>query len=96
MKVKASISYMSCPDGLWLSTKERQEPKDIPEHLIIEVLLIWEDVKGVVAKNVEVKGRLIDLYNTIYNENFKRTSNCPSCLKQVFNGITKIYNKYKT
>ena len=96
MKIKSRISVMECPQKYWGKTKEVERPDDIPEELIEECLLIWEDVKTGVAKNVTVKKKMIELYNTIYGANYKPTSNCGSCLNNCFQGIRQIVEKYKT
>ena len=96
MKVKARISSQECPQKYWGKTTEVERPDDIPQELIEECLLIWEDVKTGVAKNVTVKKKMIELYNTIYNANYKTTSNCGSCLNSCYHGIRQIVEKYKT
>jgi 5-methylcytosine-specific restriction endonuclease McrA len=96
MKVKARIGVMECPQKYWGKTTEVERPDDIPQELIEECLLIWEDVKTGVAKNVTVKKKMIELYNTIYNANYKTTSNCGSCLNSCYQGIKKIVEKFKT
>ena len=95
MKVKARIGVMECPQKYWSKTTEVERPDDIPEELIEECLLIWEDVKTGVAKNVTVKKKMIELYNTIYNANYKTTSNCGTCLNNCYQGIKQIVNKYE-
>ena len=95
MRVKTSLSFTECPIGLWEKTEEVQQPKEIPKHLIKEVLEIMPDIKNNQAKNHETKARAIELYNTIYGMNYKTTSNCSSCLQSVWNGIISIYNKNK-
>jgi len=96
MKVKARIGVIECPQKYWSKTTEVERPDYIPEELIEECLLIWDDVKTGVAKNVTVKKKMIELYNTIYNANFKTTSNCSSCLNSCYHGIRQIVEKYKT
>jgi len=96
MKVKARIGVMECPQKYWGKTTEVERPDDIPQELIEECLLIWDDVKTGVAKNVTVKKKMIELYNVIYNANFKTTSNCGSCLNSCYQGIRQIVEKYKT
>ena len=95
MRVKTSLSFTECPIGLWQSTKEIEQPKEVPKHLVKEVLKIMPDIKKGKAKDHETKARAIELYNTIYGTNYKTTSNCSSCLNSVWNGITSIYNKNK-
>ena len=96
MKVKARIGVMECPQKYWSKTTEVERPDDIPQELIEECLLIWEDVKTGVAKNVTVKKKMVELYNTIHGTNYKPTSNCGSCLNSCYHGIRQIVEKYKT
>lgn len=95
MKVKARIGVMECPQKYWSKTTEVERPDDIPEELIEECLLIWEDIKTGVAKNVTVKKKMVELYNTIYGTNYKPTSNCGTCLNNCYQGIKQIVNKYE-
>ena len=95
MRVKTTLSFTECPIGLWESTKEIEQPKEIPAHLVKEVLKIIPDIKDGKAKDHETKARLIELYNTIYGTSYKTTSDCSSCLNSVWKGITAIYNKNK-
>ena len=95
MRIKTTLAYTECPIGLWESTEEVEQPKEIPSHLIKEVIKIMPDIKKGQAKDHETKARFIELYNTIYGTNYKTTSNCSSCLNSVWNGITAIYNKNK-
>ena len=95
MKVKARIGVMECPQKYWSKTTEVERPDDIPEELIEECLLIWEDVKTGVAKNVTVKKKMVELYNTIFGTNYKPTSNCGTCLNNCYQGIKKIVNEYE-
>jgi len=95
MKVKARIGVMECPQKYWSKTTEVERPDDIPQELIEECLLIWEDVKTGVAKNVTVKKKMVELYNTIYGTNYKPTSNCGTCLNNCYQGIKQIVNKYE-
>ncbi len=94
MKVKARIGVMECPQKYWSKTTEVERPDDIPEELIEECLLIWEDIKTGVAKNVTVKKKMVELYNTIYGTRYKPTSNCGTCLNNCFQGIKQIKEKY--
>ena len=95
MKVKARLAPASCPQSYWLKTTEViKAPDDLPQHLIEEVLDIWDDLKTGRAKNVETKKRMIELYNTIHNTNYGTGTNCGSCLSTCFDGIKKLYNKY--
>ncbi|QDP68044.1 MAG: hypothetical protein GOVbin3264_25 [Prokaryotic dsDNA virus sp.] len=95
MRIKASVSVMQCPKEYWLATKEHESPKELPKHLIKEVLNIYPDIKNRTIKDHETKKKLIELYNTIYDFNYKVTTNCRSCLSTVHNGIKKIYDEYK-
>jgi 5-methylcytosine-specific restriction endonuclease McrA len=94
MKVKARIGVMECPQKYWSKTTEVEKPDDIPQELIEECLLIWDDIKTGVAKNVTVKKKMVELYNTIYGTRYKPTSNCGTCLNNCFQGIKKIKEKY--
>jgi len=95
MRIKTTLAYTECPIGIWQKTEEIEQPKEIPAHLIKEVIKIMPDIKKGQAKDHETKARFIELYNTIYGTNYKTTSNCSSCLNSVWNGITAIYNKNK-
>jgi len=95
MKVKARIGVMECPQKYWSKTTEVERPDDIPEELIEECLLIWEDIKTGVAKNITVKKKMVELYNTIYGTNYKPTSNCGTCLNNCYQGIRQIKEKYE-
>ena len=95
MRIKTTLAFTECPIGLWQKTEEIEQPKEIPAHLVKEVLEIMPDIKKGQVKNHETKARLIELYNTIYGTNYKTTSNCSSCLNSVWKGITSIYNKNK-
>ena len=95
MRVKTTLSYTECPIGLWQKTEEIDTPKEIPSHLIKEVIKIMPDIKNGQAKDLETKAKLIELYNTIHGTNHKTTSNCSSCLNSVWKGIISIYEKNK-
>ena len=95
MKVKARIGVMECPQKYWSKTTEVERPDDIPEELIEECLLIWEDIKTGVAKNITVKKKMVELYNTIYGTRYKPTSNCGTCLYNCYQGIRQIKEKYE-
>ena len=95
MSIKARISLMECPQKYWLKTTKVQQPDDIPNHLIEEVLLIWKDIKRGIAKDQATKKRMIELFNTIYGTNYDTSTSCSSCLVDCFKGIKIIYDKYK-
>ena len=95
MKIKARLAPMECPQGYWQKTTSIKAPDDLPQELIDEVLNIWPDIKTGRAKNVEVKKTMIELYNTIHMTNYGVTTNCGSCLSACYNGIKKLYKKYK-
>ena len=95
VKLKARLAPASCPQSFWLKTTEViKAPEDLPQHLIEEVLDIWDDLKTGRAKNVETKKRMIELYNTIYMTNYGTGTNCGSCISTCFDGIKKLYKKY--
>jgi len=95
MKIKARLAPMECPQGYWQKTTTIESPDDLPQELINEVLDIWPDIKTGRAKNVEVKKRMIELYNTIHMTSYKNNTNCGSCLSACYSGIKKLYKKYK-
>ena len=47
------------------------------------------------AKDQKAKKRMIEIYNTIYETNYGTGTNCGSCLSSIFDGIKKLYKKYK-
>ena len=95
MSIKARIGNQACPQKYWLKTTEVEEPDDIPNELIKEVLIIWEDIKRGVAKDQATKKRMITLFNTIYGSNYNTGTSCRTCLNDCFKGIKRIYEKYK-
>ena len=95
MRIKASISIMQCPEQYWLAVEKHEQPKKLPQHLIKEVIEIMPDLNNGKIKDHETKKKLIELYNTIYDFNYKVTTNCASCLNTVYNGIKKIYDENK-
>tara|TARA_R100000734_G_C3290113_1_gene82072 strand:+ start:287 stop:685 length:399 start_codon:yes stop_codon:yes gene_type:complete len=95
MKIKARIATLECPQLYWGKTTEIEQPDDIPQELIDEVLMLWEDIKTGIAKNQATKKRMITLYNTIYGSNYKTNTSCGTCLNDCFKGIKIIYEKYK-
>ena len=44
MRVKTTLSFTECPIGKWESTKEIEQPKEVPAHLVKEVLEIYGDI----------------------------------------------------
>ena len=94
MKVKARIAPMECPEKYWQKTTEIEAPDDLPQEIINEVLLIWEDIKTGKAKNVAAKKRMIEIYNTIFGSNYSVKTNCGSCLQTCYQGLKKLYKKY--
>ena len=95
MKVKARLAPMSCPQKYWQKTASIEAPEDLPKEIIDEILDIWKDLKTGRAKDHEAKAKMIDLYNIIHGTNYKNTTNCGSCIAACFDGIKKLYNKYK-
>jgi hypothetical protein len=94
MKVKARISSQECPQKYWSKTKEVEVRTDIPEEIIAEVVLLWEDLKTGRAKDQTAKKKMIEIYNIIYGGNYSVGTNCSSCLSTCFKGIKKIYEEY--
>jgi hypothetical protein len=95
MKIKARLAPMACPEKYWDKTTEIETPDDLPQEIINEILDIWKDLKTGRAKDLKVKKRMIELYNTIHATNYRTGTNCGSCLATCFDGIKKLYNKYK-
>ena len=95
MKIKARIAPMECPQKYWEKTTEMETPDDLPQEIIDEVLDLWKYLKTGRAYNVEAKKRMIELYNTIYMTNYRTGTNCGSCISTCYDGIKKLYNKYK-
>ena len=95
MSIKARIGTLACPQKYWDKTTEIEQPDDIPQELIDEVLMLWADIKTGIAKNQATKKRMITLYNTIYGTNYKTNTSCGTCLNDCFKGIKIIYEKYK-
>jgi NAD-dependent dihydropyrimidine dehydrogenase PreA subunit len=94
MKVKSSISSQSCPKGYWQKTTEVEVREDIPEEIIAEIVLLWEDLKTGRAKDQTAKKKMIEIYNTLYGSNYSTGTNCGSCIAACFDGIKKIYKEY--
>jgi|TARA_R110002020_G_scaffold172782_5_gene363264 hypothetical protein len=95
MKVKARIAPMSCPINKWNKTTEIEIPEELPKEIIEEVLAVYPNIKTGKAKNHEAKAKMIELWNTITGSNYNTGTNCGSCLSSCFDGIKKLYNKYK-
>jgi len=95
MRIKASISVMECPIGIWKKTGQTQAKTDLPLYLIDEAKEIWEGIKTGTALNHEYKKRAITLYNVIYNTGYNIGTSCSSCLNTVREGIKKIANEKK-
>jgi len=94
MKVKSSIGNQSCPKGFWQKTTEVEVRTDIPEEIIAEIVLLWEDLKTGRAKDQTAKKKMIEIYNTLYSTNYSTGTNCGSCIAACFDGIKKIYKEY--
>jgi len=96
MKIKSRISSQSCPQKFWDKTSEViKAPDDLPKEIIDEILDLWKDLKTGRAKDVEAKKKMITLYNVIHNTSYGVGTNCGSCISTCFDGIKKLYNKYK-
>ena len=61
----------------------------------LQALEIYKDIENGKAKDYETKKKLIELYNTIYDANYKVTTNCGSCLGTIRKAIINIYEKHK-
>ena len=94
MKVKARISSQECPQKYWSKTTEVEVREDIPEEIIAEIILLWEDLKTGRAKDQTAKKKMIEIYNALYNTSYSSGTNCGSCIAACFDGIKKIYKEY--
>ena len=94
MKVKSRIAAQECPKGYWQKTTEIEVREDIPEEIIEEIVLLWEDLKTGRAKDQISKKKMIEIYNTLYGSNYSVRTNCGSCIAACFDGIKKIYKEY--
>jgi hypothetical protein len=94
MKIKARLAPVGCSQNKWQKTTKIEEPDDLPQEMIDEVVKVWEDLKTGRAKNHAAKRIMIQLYNTIYNTNYSTGTSCGSCLNTCFEGIKNLYNKY--
>lgn len=95
MKIKARLAPMGCPNSYWTKTTEMTQPDDLPQEIIDEILDVWQYLKTGVAKGQEAKTKMIELYNTIYMTNYNPKTNCGSCISTCYDGIKKLYEKYK-
>jgi len=95
MKIKARLAPMECPKKYWQKTTEIEAPDELPQEMIKEIIDVWQDLKTGRAKDVYAKNRMIELYNTIYSANYNPNTNCGSCISSCFDGIKKLYKKYK-
>ena len=94
MKIKARIAPMECPEKYWSKISEVETPEDLPKEIIDEILNLWKDLKTGRAKNQKAKSKMIEIYNTIHNTNYSKTTNCGSCLSTCYDAIKKLYFKY--
>jgi|TARA_R110002020_G_scaffold17162_2_gene60538 hypothetical protein len=95
MKIKARLAPMECGQKKWQKTTKIETPDDLPQEIIDEVLLVWDDLKTGRAKDQAAKRRMIQIYNTIHMTNYSTTTNCGSCISTCFDGIKNLYKKYK-
>ena len=95
MKVKARLAPMSCPMKYWNKTTSIPEPDELPQDIIDEIMLVWEDIKTGRAKDIQAKKNMIDIYNTIYGTGYDPNTNCGSCLSACYTGMKRLYEKYK-
>jgi len=95
MKVKARIAPMGCPKGFWEKTTGIKTPEELPKDIIDEILYVGENLIRGRFKDHDIKAKAITLYNTIHATNYSTGTNCGSCLSTTFDGIKKLFNKYK-
>jgi hypothetical protein len=60
MKIKAKIGPMECPQKYWEKTTEVEQPDDLPQVIIDEIIELYPDVKTGKAKNQDAKKRMIE------------------------------------
>tara|TARA_R110002012_G_scaffold93304_6_gene226300 strand:+ start:2621 stop:3022 length:402 start_codon:yes stop_codon:yes gene_type:complete len=94
MRIKAKIGHQECPQKYWEKTTDIEQPDDLPQVIIDEILELFPLIKNKRAKNQETKKRMIELYNTIFQTNYGVGTNCGSCLSSVWDGLNKLYKKY--
>ena len=94
MKIKARLAPMSCPEKYWYKTTEVKANKDLPQDLIDEIIKLWPNLKTGVAKDVESKEKMIELYNIAHNTNYLPSTNCSSCVATCYDGIKRLYKQY--
>ena len=94
MKIKARLAPMSCPEKYWYKTTEVKPNKDLPQDLIDEIINLWPNLKTGVAKDVESKEKMIELYNIAHNTNYLPSTNCSSCVATCYDGIKRLYKQY--
>ena len=94
MKLKSRIATQECPKKYWLKTTEIQKTKEIPEEIIEEIILLWEDLKTGRAKDQAAKKKMIEIYNTLHNTSYSARTSCGSCIAACYDGIKKIYKEY--
>ena len=94
MKVKARIAPLACPQKYWDKTTEVESPDTLPQEIVDEILLVWEDIKTGRAINKEAKAKMIELYNTIHMTKYSIGTNCGSCISTCFQGIKTLQEKY--
>tara|TARA_R110000868_G_scaffold132653_1_gene343880 strand:+ start:798 stop:1094 length:297 start_codon:yes stop_codon:yes gene_type:complete len=94
MKVKARIATQECPQKYWGKTTEVEVRTDIPKEIIEEVINLMPDIERGKAKNQTAKKKMIELYNTIYNQKYSTGSNCSTCLATMYKAIKNIYEEY--
>ena len=95
MRLKSRIAPMECPIKKWNKTTEIEIPDELPKEIIDEILDMWKDLKTGRAKNQTAKKRMIETYNTIFMTSYSTGTNCGSCISTCYDGIKKLYNKYK-
>ncbi len=94
MKIKARLAPLACPKKYWNKTTEIKTPKELPQDIIDDIILLWQDLKTGRAKDVNAKAKMIETYNIIHSTNYSTHTNCGSCISTCFDGIKKLYNKY--
>ena len=95
MKIKSKIAGLSCPEKKWLHSGDYFAPKDIPQDLIEEVIEMYPLFENKRAPDTIIKGKMIELFNVIHGTSHAVTTNCGSCLQQIWNSFNEIYQEHK-
>jgi hypothetical protein len=94
MRLKCSISKLSCPKDKWQAVASDIGIDKLPQHLVDKVLEVKDQIISQKFKDQKTKKETVEVYNIIYGANYKPGTNCSSCLKDIHNGLMHIIKKY--